>query len=151
MKKITMILMAMALVGTALMARGGNMAGTWTFGSPKGDRSITFGKDRGRQKGSEFTLEFNRQGKVRINETGSVYFYRMKNGQLELTDKRKNFDLNRKNRIDVLRFSGSLDNGCKLMKYTNKGMGGSTSKRGYRMCKVESFPQPTYQREPYKF
>jgi len=127
------------------------ITGTWTITSLKQDKSVTFAKDRNRDRGGSLTLEFNRAGKVRVNESSNIYFFELENGLLKITVEHQNFVLDRKNRIDILNFTGKLDNNCYKVKYENKGLGGMYYKKGYRMCKIEDYPKPVQITQPYKF
>ena len=157
--KNTLTLLFVILFSLSLSARSShlptvdfyNIPGTWIITSLKVDKSVTFAKSRNRTRGGKLTLEFNREYKVRVNETNVVFFYRVNNNNVIITDKYKNFTLNRKHRFDEIEIIGGLREGCLHVKYVKKGLGGSTNNKGYRMCKIEDFPAPTTVREPYKF
>jgi len=146
------IILTLIAITSVLNAQSfNNITGTWYITSPKEYKSVSFANDRNGERGGKLTLEFNREGKIRVNESGKIYAYRVKSGKLQIAKDRRQFDLKRKNRWDIIKVIGRLDNGCLHVKYEKKGLGGYSARDGYKMCKIEDMPKPTYVREPYKF
>jgi hypothetical protein len=155
MKKIFISFIIITGIISSLSAASlNNIYGTWVMTS-KYERSTTvFGKDIEHNRGGELTLEFNKQNKVRVNETGSIYYFYVKNGKLYFSDKksyiRNSSQYGKKYHIDVLKQTKSNGN-CIIVKYDKKGLNGYYKKEGYKMCKVENHPQPTFNQNPYQF
>ena len=152
MKKI---ILAILMVSTMLSASSlRNIYGTWVITSLDERGTTVFGKDVERNRGGEFTLEFNKQKRVQVVEKGSVYEFAVKGNKLYISDKKRYLQngmrYNKKYHVDILTESGRRGN-CIVVKYTQKGLNGYYRKEGYKMCKVENYPQPTYTRQPYKF
>ena len=139
------LLLALSLILSA--DNFGDMKGTWKVSSLEYGKSVTFGKDRNRERGGSIIVSFNRE--QALVDNGRNYFYRVYLGMLQITDKEINFERDRHNRIDTLKIMGTLRGGCKQVKYMKKGLGGSYYKKGYRMCKIENYPSPVYIREKY--
>ena len=62
------------------------------------------------------------------------------------------YKVKRKNRYDLMEMTGHLE-GCHVVKTITKKLTGMKKKEGFKMCKIEEMPTPTYQRgiEDYKF
>jgi len=129
--------------------------GVWEISSVKTNGFISFGTEIGKERREVWTLMFNRHGRLKVQETGKVYNFEVIGGKLKIYETKvyKNgYKIKRKNRYDLMQITGRLE-GCYVVKTTVKKLTGIKKKEGFKMCKVEEMPTPTYQRsiEDYKF
>ena len=74
------------------------------------------------------------------------YFYNIEYGQLAISkhkNQKNNFFVPANHNIDRFYKEWSFQ-GCPIVKYSQKGLGGTYDNRGYQMCHIEMAPQPTY-------
>ena len=131
------------------------MPGVWELSSSKLNRTVSFGKDLGKERNGMWRLLFNPQGKLKVEDTGSVYNYEIINGQLKIYETkvyRNNYKVKNKNRYDLMKIVGNYE-GCYLVKIVKKKIPGYKSRYDLKMCKVENYPQPVVQPSvsDYKF
>ena len=129
--------------------------GVWQISSPKANGFIAFGKDIGRERREAWTLIFNREGRLKVQETGAIYNYEVVRGKLKIYTTRVGYNgyiTKRKNQYDLMKIAGRFE-GCLIVKTEVKKIPGLKKKEGFKMCKLEEMPTPTYQRgiEDYKF
>ncbi len=132
-----------------------SILGVWQISSPKANGFVSFGKDIGRERREAWTLIFNREGRLKVQETGSVYNYEIVGGKLKIYMTRVGYNgyiTKRKNQYDLMQITGRYE-GCFIVKTVVKKITGIKKKDGMKMCKLEEMPTPTYQRgiEDYKF
>jgi len=132
-----------------------SLLGVWKISSTKANGFISFGKDIGKQRREAWTLIFNREGRLKVQETGSVYNYEVVKGKLKIYMTRVAYNgyvTKRKNQYDLMKITGRYE-GCLVVKTEVKKITGIKKKDGFKMCKLEEMPVPTYQRgiEDYKF
>ncbi len=132
-----------------------NIVGVWEISSVKTNGFVSFGTEIGKERREVWTLVFNRHGRLKVQETGKVYNFEVVSGKLKIYESKvyKNgYVVKRKNRYDLMEMSGRLE-GCSVVKTTVKKLTGIKKKNGFKMCKIEEMPTPTYQRgiEDYKF
>ena len=92
---------------------------------------------------------------MKVQERGRVYNYEIVGGDLKIYETRVGYNgwvTKRKNHYDLMYISGNYE-GCKVVKTKVKKITGMKKKEGFKMCKIEEMPTPTYQRgiEDYKF
>ena len=129
--------------------------GVWQISSVKTNGFISFGKEIGKERRETWTLIFNREGRLKVQETGTVYNYEIVGGKLKIYETRVGYngwETKRKNLYDLMQIDGRYE-GCYVVKTKVKKITGIKKKDGFKMCKVEEMPTPTYQRgiEDYKF
>jgi len=129
--------------------------GVWQISSLSPNGFIYFGKDIGKERRESWTLMFNREGRLKVQETGSIYNYEVVSGKLKIYMTRVGYNghiSKRKNQYDLMEITSHFE-GCPLVKVKIKKITGVKRKEGFKMCKVEEMPTPTYQRgiEDYKF
>ena len=61
------------------------------------------------------------------------------------TKDKNDYVVKRKNRYDLMQITGHLA-GCHVVKTITKKLTGIKKKEGFKMCKIEEMPKPTYQR-----
>jgi len=132
-----------------------SILGVWYISSAKANGFISFGKDLGRTRGQVWTLLFNREGRLKVQETGTVYHYEITGGSLKIYMSRVGYNgyvTKRKNQYDLIQITGKYE-GCALVKTVVKKINGVKKKEGFKMCKIEEIPTPTYQRNinDYRF
>ena len=132
-----------------------SILGVWKISSQSANGFISFGKDIGTQRREAWTLIFNREGRLKVQETGSVYNYEIVGGKLKIYMTRVGYNgyiTKRKSQYDLMQITGRFE-GCPVVTTTVKKITGIKKKKGIKMCKIEEMPRPTYQRgiEDYKF
>ena len=147
------LLLSLSLQAQSFSER--TILGVWKIASQKPNGRIWFGKDFGRKKGESWTLVFNREGRLKVEETGTVYNYEIVDGKLKIYMTRVSYNgyiKKRKDQYDLMEITGRFE-GCPVVKTTVKNMNGIKKKEGIKMCKIENMPIPTYQRDiqDYKF
>ena len=132
-----------------------NLLGSWELSSVKLNSTVAFGKYLGKQRGETLQLLFNPQGLMKVTSTGDVYNYEVIQGELKIYETkvyRNNYEVKQKNRYDLFKIVANAE-GCKEVKITQKKIPGYKSRNNLKMCKVASYPTPTYQSNvtDYKF
>jgi len=131
-----------------------NILGVWEVSSKKLNGFTTFGKDFSKNRGEVYTLIFNKKGLVKNATTGSIYNYTIINGNLKIYQTKTykyNHKIKDKKHYDLWAMSGSYE-GCNLAKIKVKKLTGCYRKEGYKFCKIEDYPQPTFRSsEDYNF
>ncbi len=129
------------------------MPGVWELSSSKLNRTVSFGKDIGKERNGMWQLLFNPQGKLKVEDTGSVYNYEIISGQLKIYQTkvyRNNYEVKEKNRYDLMKIVGNYE-GCYLVKIIKKKIPGYKSRHNLKMCKVQNYPQPVVERSTSDF
>ncbi|MGB5964575.1 MAG: hypothetical protein WBF77_02325 [Sulfurimonadaceae bacterium] len=124
------------------------MYGIWEISSPKTNGIASFGKDIGKERRNHWHLIFNKEGLLKVQETGSVYNYEVIEGALVIYETKvysHGYEVKQKQRYDRMQIVGSIE-GCPLVKTVTKKIIGIKKKEGFKMCKIEEFPQPMYKR-----
>ncbi|MCK5666219.1 MAG: hypothetical protein KAI17_22165 [Thiotrichaceae bacterium] len=124
------------------------MYGVWQISSPKTNGIVSFGKDIGKERRNRWHLIFNKEGLLKVQETGSIYNYEVIDGALVIYETkvyRQGYKIKQKHRYDRMQIAGRIE-GCLLVKTVTKKIVGIKKKGGFKMCKTEEFPQPMYQR-----
>jgi len=129
--------------------------GIWQISSVNANGFIYFGKDLGHERREVWTLIFNRGGLLKVENTGTIYNYEIVGGKLKIYMTRVGYNgyiSKRKNQYDLMEITDRFE-GCHLVKTTIKKINGVKRKEGFKMCKIEDMPTPTYQRdlEDYRF
>ena len=150
---ILTLLLTTVLFGQSFNKR--SILGVWEISSVKTNGFVSFGTEIGKERREVWTLMFNRHGRLKVQETGKVYNFEIVSGKLKIYETKvyKNgYKVKRKNRYDLMEMTGRLE-GCHVVKTTVKKLTGIKKKQGFKMCKIEEMPTPTYQRgiEDYKF
>jgi len=132
-----------------------NIVGEWQLEGYKPNKTIQFGTYIGKQRNESITLLFNRTGKVKVMETGDIYFYEIINGDLKIYSQKiyKYGNIKKlKNRYSLMRL-GKKSGNCYIMKtIKNKMPGAYKTKNGVKICKTNNFPIPVARtHESYKF
>ena len=151
------LLMSLLLIST-LQAQSfsqRSMLGVWKISSVKANGFVSFGKDLGRNRGEVWTLIFNREGRLKVENTGRVYNYEIVGGKLKIYMTRVSstgYVSKRKNQYDLMEITGRYE-GCYVVKTVVKKINGVKRKEGFKMCKFEEIPTPTYNRgiQDYRF
>jgi len=148
MKKI-ILLLALTL---SLFARGSefnDITGEWVLKSINGYSTVQFGLVSSKGRGSELTLRFSPNESVFVVNHDTRYYYKIKNGNLHLTTEEKSHKQNNRTwKVDII--TGFMSkNGCVVIKYQKKGMGGYYKKKGYLMCKRVNYPTPIHTMQRY--
>jgi len=124
-----------------------NILGVWEVSSKKIQGFTSFGKDfSSKNRGEVYTLIFNKQGLVKNATTGSIYNYTIINGNLKIYQTKTykyNYKIKDKKHYDLWAISGSYE-GCNLAKIKVKKLTGYYRKDGYKWCKVQDYPHPTF-------
>jgi len=131
-----------------------NILGVWEVSSKKLNGFTTFGKDFSKNRGEAYTLIFNKKGLVKNATTGTIYNYEIINGNLKIYQTKtykNNYKIKDKRHYDLWAMGGSFEN-CNVAKIIKKKMIGYHHKDGYKWCKIEDYPQPTFRSsEDYNF
>jgi len=133
-----------------------SILGVWEVSSKKINGFTTFGKDFSTTRGESYILVFNKKGLVKNKNTGSIYNYEIIQGKLKIYETktyRNNYKVKDKVRFDLWEMSAYFEN-CPTAKIiTKKMMGYYNKKRAYKWCKIEDYPQATFQTdiENYRF
>jgi len=156
MKKI---LLTVLLLSTINLLQAKNLTknyilGTWEISSIKENNFTSFGVDFSTQRGLAYSLVFNRKNRVKNTTTGTIYEYELikNNIKIYLSKTYKNgYKIKHKNKYDLLTVVGEIE-GCLKVKITTKKLQGYYHKRGYKLCKIENHPIPTYtSKKDYNF
>ena len=146
----TIFLMLLLSISSLLQAQSftqNNILGVWEVSSLKENGFTMFGKDNNsKTRGKAYTLVFNKQGLVKNKNTGTIYNYEIINGQLKIYETKiykYNGKIKDKRHFDLWAISGTFE-GCQVAKITTKKLTGFYQKNGYKFCKIESYPIPTY-------
>ena len=150
---ITTLLLTLSLNAQSFSQR--SIEGIWEISSVRSNGFINFGKDIGKDRREHWTLIFNREGRLKVVERDRIYNYEIVGGKLKIYETRIGYNgwvTKRKNQYDLMQISGRFE-GCYVVKTTVKKITGMKKKEGFKMCKIEDAPKPTYQRgiEDYKF
>ena len=148
MKKI---ILAILLLSTINLLQAKNLTknyilGVWEISSIKENNFTSFGVDFSTQRGLAYTLIFNRKNRVKNTTTGTVYEYELINGNLKIYQSKtykNNYKIKYKKRYDLLSVAGEFE-GCLKVKIITKKLKGYYHKDGYKFCKIENQPIPTY-------
>ena len=144
-----LILMILLSITTLLQAQSfskNNILGTWEVSSIKENSFTSFGVDFSTQRGLAYTLIFNKKNRVKNTTTGTIYEYEIINGNLKIYQSKtyKNgYKIKYKKRYDLLSVVGEFE-GCLKVKIITKKLKGYYRKDGYKFCKTENQPIPTY-------
>jgi len=131
------------------------LLGSWELSSAKINATVAFGKYLGKQRNEVLELRFNKQGLMKVVETGDVYNYEVVNGELKIYETkvyRGEYKVKQKHRYDLFKIVGNIE-GCQEVKVVKKKIPGYTSRYNLKMCKMANMPQPTYQQNisDYRF
>ncbi len=126
------------------------MPGVWTVSPKKANGFISFGKDIGKERREKWHILFNPNGKLKVQETGSVYNYEIVNGMLKIYETKvysRGYEVRQDTvgRYDLMKIERPYE-GCVQVKWHKKKIQGLKLRDGIKMCKTEAFPQPVYQR-----
>ena len=153
----TIILLLMLSFTTLLQAQSfskNNILGVWEVSSKKLNGFTSFGKEFSKNRGEAYTLIFNKRGLVKNTTTNSIYNYEIINHQLKIYQTKKTYKYNYKKKdkkhYDLWAISGSFEN-CSVAKIVKKKLTGYYRKDGYKWCKVQNYPQPTFKSEDFNF
>ena len=151
---ILVILLSFTTLLQAQSFSKNNILGVWEVSSKKLNGFTTFGKDFSKNRGEVYTLIFNKKGLVKNATTGSIYNYTIINGNLKIYETKTykhNHKIKDKRHYDLWAMSGSYE-GCILATIKVKNITGFYRQEGYRFCKIEDYPQPTFRsREDFNF
>jgi hypothetical protein len=143
---ILVILLSFTTLLQAQSFSKNNILGVWEVSSKKLNGFTTFGKEFSKNRGEVYTLIFNKQGLVKNATTGSIYNYTIINGNLKIYQTKTykhNYKIKDKRHYDLWAISGSYE-GCNLAKIKVKKLTGYYRKDGYKWCKVQDYPHPTF-------
>ncbi|MCF6339946.1 MAG: hypothetical protein L3J10_04230 [Sulfurimonas sp.] len=130
-----------------------NILGVWEVSSKKMQGFTSFGKEFSTTRGQSYILIFNKHGFVKNKTTGSIYNYEIINGKLKIYQTKiykNNYKIKDKKHYDLWAITGSFEN-CSVAKIVKKKLTGYYRKDGYKFCKIQNYPQPTFQSEGFKF
>jgi len=143
---ILVILLSFTTLLQAQSFSKNNILGVWEVSSKKLNGFTTFGKEFSKNRGEAYTLIFNKKGLVKNATTGSIYNYTIINGNLKIYQTQTykyNHEIKDKKHYDLWAISGSYE-GCNLAKIKVKKLTGYYRKDGYKWCKVQDYPHPTF-------
>ena len=152
----TIILSLLLSFTTILQAQSfskNNILGVWEVSSKKMQGFTSFGKEFSTTRGQSYILIFNKHGFVKNKTTGSIYNYKIINGKLKIYQTKiykNNYKIKDKKHYDLWAMSGSFEN-CSVAKIMKKKLTGYYHKDGYKFCKIQNYPQPTFRSENFKF
>ena len=152
----TIILSLILSFTTILQAQSfskNNILGVWEVSSKKMQGFTSFGKEFSTTRGQSYILIFNKQGLVKNKTTGSIYNYEIINHQLKIYQtKIYKYNLKKKDKkhYDLWTITGDYEN-CSLAKVVKKKLTGYYRKDGYKWCKIQNYPQPTFKSEDFNF
>jgi len=130
-----------------------NILGVWEVSSKKMQGFTSFGKEFSTTRGQSYILIFNKHGFVKNKTTGSIYNYEIINGKLKIYQTKiykNNYKIKDKKHYDLWAMSGCFEN-CSVAKIVKKKLTGYYRKDGYKFCKIQNYPQPTFRSEEFKF
>ena len=122
------------------------LLGTFEISSLKLNGFTVFGKDFSTKRGEVYTLVFNKKGLVKNATTGTIYNYEIIEGNLQIYQTMtysNNYKIKQKQKYDLYTISEDFES-CLKVKITTKKIPGFFQKNGYKFCKIESYPIPTY-------
>jgi len=152
----TIILSLILSFTTLLQAQSfskNNILGVWEVSSKKLNGFTSFGKEFSKNRGESYTLIFNKKGLVKNATTGTIYNYEILNGNLKIYQTKiykNNYKIKDKKHYDLWAITGSFEN-CSVAKIMKKKLTGYYRKDGYKFCKIQNYPQPTFKSEDFKF
>ena len=152
----TIILSLILSFATLLQAQSfskNNIFGVWEVSSKKLNGFTSFGKEFSKNRGEAYTLIFNKRGLVENEITGSIYNYEIINHQLKIYQTKTykyNYKKKDKKHYDLWTITEKFEN-CSVAKIVKKNLTGYYRKDGYKWCKVQDYPKPTFQSEDFKF
>jgi len=152
----TIILSLILSFTTLLQAQSfskNNILGVWEVSSKKLNGFTSFGKEFSKNRGEAYTLIFNKKGLVKNATTGTIYNYEIINGNLkiyQIKTYKYNYKKKDKNHYDLWAITGSYEN-CSIAKIVKKKLTGYYRKEGYKFCKIQNYPQPTFKSEDFNF
>jgi len=150
----TIILSLILSFTTILQAQSfskNNILGVWEVSSKKMQGFTSFGKEFSTTRGQSYILIFNKHGFVKNKTTGSIYNYKIINGKLKIYQTKiykNNYKIKDKKHYDLWAMSGSFEN-CSVAKIMKKKLTGYYRKDGYKFCKIQNYPQPTFKSEDF--
>jgi len=147
LKKLILMTLLLSIILQAQSFTKDNILGVWELSSKKLNGFTSFGKEFSENRGESYTLVFNKKGLVKNVTTGAIYNYEIINGNLRIYQTKiynNNYKVKDTRHYDLWTIDGSYE-GCILAKIKVKKMMGYYRKEGYRFCKLEEYPQPTFQ------